>query len=287
MADNYGDILGVSDIYAALVTKDDTTGYVASSQVDFLAPVADVSQETAVNTTPRYYSNKPRYVSSTEGETTVSMTVSGVPLDLAAKYLGKGYDPVTGRMVDTGKANAPWAAITFAADVEGDRLGGNGGARKYYSFLKGKFAPYSEEAATKTDDIDARTTSLAFTAVATIYEKFIIPQPEGGSLVGSVKRVVGDNRVSATETDSLWFGAIQTPVDGAGTADASFKVGLKNMLAVAGNLTQATYTADSWAKVNAAKTAGATVNSNASATKVQAVEAQNALRVAINELVAA
>ena len=285
--DKYGDIIGVSDIHAALVLKDDTTGYVAAAELDFLAPTAEVTQEVNVNVSSRFYSNILRYTSSTEGETTVGMTVSGVPLEMAAKYLGKGYDRVTGRMVDTGKANAPWAAITFAADVEGDRLGGNGGARKYYAYLKGRFSPFSEEAATQTEDKDIRTTSLEFTAATTIYDKFVVPQPDGSNLIGPVKRLVGDNRASATETDTLWFGAIQTPVDATGAADAEFKAGLGNMLAIAGGLTDTDFTTESWARVESAENTAANVLADTNATKAQVVEAENALRVAINGLVAA
>lgn len=284
--DQYGDTVGVSSVYAAIVQKDDTTGYVAAPDIDFLAPVADVSQESATNTTPRYYSNIARYVSNTEGESTVTLTVSGVPTQLAAKYLGKGYDAATGRIIDSGQATAPWAAITFAADVEGTAQGG-GNARKYYAYLKGRFSPINEEAATKTDDIDVRTTTLKFSAVTTIYNLFVIPNPDGvGSTIGPAKRVVGDNRLNATENDQLWFSAIQVPVDSVGTANTAFKLGLKSLVATAGPLVQATYTPASWTPFLAAKTSATTVNSNASATKAQVVNAENALRAAIEGLVA-
>lgn len=172
-------------------------GYVAGTVVP-LAPVASIAQEPSNSTKTRYYNNIPYYVTQTEAETKVTLVISGLDIQQAATLLGKHYDTVAKRLYDAGEPNAPWVALGFRTAVEG----GN----KYFWYLKGKFAPYKEEASTKTAEIEEKTTTLEFTAAVTVYANFDIddePKP--------CKRVVGDDRLDNTITVVNWFDAVEIP----------------------------------------------------------------------------
>ena len=198
--EGFGEFIGISDLHYALVTKDDATGYVAEKP-KYLAPAANVLQAPSVATKTRYYDNRAMYTTSTEGETAITAVVSGVPIEVAAEFLGKTYDTVSKRFLDTGKAGAPWTALSFRYEVEG--------GVKYYQYLKGKFAPYNEEGATTTNDIDEKTTSLNYTAVVTAYSKFKLPDGENQFVAAPLKRIVADTRTDSTVTNETWFGEVQ------------------------------------------------------------------------------
>lgn len=192
---NYGEFIGVSDVYTADVA-DSSSAYTPGTPAK-LAPTASIASEPAVSTNIRYYSNKAYYTTMTEGETKLTIVIPGVDIQVAAGLLGKYYNTSTKRMVDTGDANPPWKALGFATDVEG--------GKKYYWYLKGKFAPFKEEAETKTTDIAPKTISLGFTAVVTEYLFAVNGASKG------VKLMAADNRLDASITDATWFGAVVNP----------------------------------------------------------------------------
>jgi len=196
----YGEYIGVESLYYALVTADTDSAYTAGSPV-YLAPAANVAADPSVSTKVRHYDNKAYFSTTTEGETKVTMSVSGLPLDVAATLLGRHYDSTAKRLYDTGDGTkAPYVALGFKANVEG--------GAKFFWYLKGKFAPFKEEAQTVTTDINEKTTSLEFTAIQTVHSKFNV-----NSVASALKRVVGDNRTDNTITDASWFGSVQFPAD--------------------------------------------------------------------------
>jgi len=195
MSSNYGEFVGVSDVYYATLT-DSASAYTPGTPV-LLAPTASFAIEPAVATNTRYYSNKPYYITNTEGETKITVVIPGLDMSVAATLLGKYYNSSTKRLIDTGEANAPWLALGFAANVEG--------GKKYYWFLKGKFSPFKEEAETKGTDIAPKTTSLEFMAVATEYLFTVNAESKG------VKLMSADNRLDNSITDATWFGAVVNP----------------------------------------------------------------------------
>lgn len=197
---NFGEYVGVSDLYIAAVSADTAASYTAGSP-EYLAPAASVAMEPSVATKVRYYDNKAYYTTTTEGETKVTLVVSGIDLQVYAKILGKHYDTSAKRLYDTGDAgDAPYFALGFKTDVEG--------GEKFFWFLKGKFAPFKEEAATRTNDIDQKTTSLEFNAINTIHDKFNV---DGAPC--TLKRVAADSRLDNTVTAAAWFSAVQKPDD--------------------------------------------------------------------------
>lgn len=195
---NFGEFIGVSDLHYALIGKDDLTAYQADTPV-YLAPAASVANAPNVAVKNRFYDNKAYYTTSTEGETKVTVIISGIDLETKYKLLGKHYDSTAKRGYDTGDSSeAPYVALGFRMDVEG-------GAR-YFWYLKGKFAPYAEDAETKTTDITEKTTTLEFTAIVTTYSKFQV----NGKPV-AMKKTEADTRLDPDVTSETWFAKVQTP----------------------------------------------------------------------------
>ena len=176
MANNdiFGELINCDNMHFALVTEDTAESYTAGTP-EYLAPVAEITHETTVNTNKRYYDGKPRFVTVTESDTNVTITISGVPCSLAAKLTGKPYDTAKGMLYDTGSAeNTPWAALMGRMEL------GDGGYR-HFSYLKGKFAVGSQTARTREADITPNTVQLTYSAVVTEHEFQLKDDTVGGA----------------------------------------------------------------------------------------------------------
>lgn len=191
-----GDCAGLTAA-ATSTTTTYGTGYVAGSPV-YLAPLASIASEPANSTKTRYYDNIAYYVDTTEAETKVTVVVSGLDVKQQAILLGKAYDESAKRLYDAGSPNAPYIALGFRAKVAG--------GFRYYWFLKGKVAPFKEEASTQTDATEEKTVSLEYTAAVTAYAGFGI-----GGAPSACKRVVADDQYDATITTANWFDAVEVP----------------------------------------------------------------------------
>ena len=196
MADQYGEFVGVDNLYYALITADTTAAYTAGTPTT-LAPVAEIAGSPTVNKKTTYYNNKPRTTYTTEGETEITVTVSNVPAQTAAILLGKYYDATTGRVLDTGEANPPNIALGFRYNMGVDGY-------RYYWYLKGTFSGGSEDAKSKETDVDVKTYELTFTAVTTEHEFTVNSESK------SMKRVYADTADDAFVATS-WFTQVQTP----------------------------------------------------------------------------
>jgi phi13 family phage major tail protein len=214
MDKKYGEFVGVDSLHYAIVT--DTEDSYTAGTPKYLAPAAEISAEAETSNTPTYYDNVPgnNYVS--EGITTLTITVSGIPGRLAAEILGKDFDETTGRMLDSGMPNPPDVAVGYRANV-------GRSDHRYTWYAKGTFSGGAEEAATKTGDVDIRTYQLTYTAVATT-KKFTI----GGELK-PVKKISGDTTEDAFDPTG-WFSEVQTP-DSAGAPSA---IALSSILPIDG-----------------------------------------------------
>ena len=189
--------VGLDSVYIAEVTQDDLTGYLAGTP-EYLAPVGEVTAEPAVESKTDYYDNKAFSVAVAEGETTLKLTLSNVPLGMQAKITGKKFDAATGRMIDQG-GTPPYYALGFRS------LKSNGSYR-YFWYAKGRFAPPSEAFATKTNSPDSKPMEVTFTALKTTCELF--EMPDGG--VDGVKRIVGDDDIEVF-SGTAWFDEVQVP----------------------------------------------------------------------------
>ena len=204
MYKKYGEFVGVKNLHFAKVSQDDEIAYAAEAP-RYLAPAAEIAGEAEINNTPTYYDNKPGFNYVSEGITTITVTVSGVPAKLMAELLGKYFDEASGRVYDSGQPNPPNVAIGFEYGV------GPGESRMYW-YLAGTFSGGAEEAATKSNDVDIRTYQLTYTAVATTHEW------DFGGEMTALKRVFGDTSDDAFDKAG-WFNQVQTP-DGSTPPDA-------------------------------------------------------------------
>jgi len=197
MNQEYGEFVGVQDIHAALITEDSATAY-AAEKPEYLAPAAEITGEPETESQTTHYDNVPQDTYISEGATPLEITVSGIPARKAAKYLGKHYDPASGRVLDTGEPKPPDFALSFIFNKGKDDA-------RYYQYLKGKFSGGAEEAATKEGNtIDIRTYQMTFTAVTTNHRWMI-----DGKLK-PLKRIYGETNEPAFNPDS-WFDQVQTP----------------------------------------------------------------------------
>jgi phi13 family phage major tail protein len=196
MDQKYGEFVGVDSLYAAIITEDSETNYTVGTP-EYFAPAADVAGEPKTEITPTYYDNLPANSYVTEGETPLSITVSGIPADKAAEYLGKYYDTASGRVLDTGAPNPPDIALSFRFNKGVDSY-------RYYQYLKGNFSGGAEEATSKAGKIDIKTYELTFTAIATTHQWTI-----DGELK-SLKRIFADTTDAAFDPTG-WFTQVQTP----------------------------------------------------------------------------
>jgi phi13 family phage major tail protein len=191
----YKSKVGLDRLYIAEVTADSSSAYTAGTP-EYLAPAAEASLEPSTSFDTQYADDQAYDVSSSEGETKISLTVTGIPLETLAKITGRVFDETTGRMYDNGGV-APYFALSFRS------LKSNG-KYIYYQFLKGKFDMPKEETATKAEKAEPKTLQLTYTAIRTTY------QFDLGDINDSVKRVVGDEDTTNFSGTS-WFTTVQVP----------------------------------------------------------------------------
>ena len=197
--DIYGELIGCDEMHYSKVTEDSLEKYEAATP-KYLAPVADISHDTAVNTSKRFYDNQPRYVDISEGNTSVKIVISGVPCVLAAELTGKPYDTEKGLFYDTGDlSEAPYCALSGRMDL-------GGGEHRYFNYLKGKFTLGSQTARTKEDNITVNTIDLTYEPVVTTHKFKVDAEKTCG-----VKSVFADTTDENFTTADSWFSKVQTP----------------------------------------------------------------------------
>lgn len=194
-ADEYKSRVGLDSLYVAEVTTDDANSYVADTP-EYLAPAATASQAPTSSQDTQYADDQPYDVMTSEGPTTVTIEVTGIPLEMVAKLLGKVFDTASGQLWDNG-GTPPYMALSF-------RSLKSSGSYRYYQYLKGMFSAPTEDTATKGETPAPKTQTLVYTAIRTVF-KFDL-----GDIDDSVKRVVGDDDTT-NFSGTTWFSQVQTP----------------------------------------------------------------------------
>jgi phi13 family phage major tail protein len=192
----YRSVIGLDSVYVATVTTDDAASYVAGTPVYF-APALEATIEPTVNAVTQYADDAPYDAMITEGETAITVNVTGLPLETIALITGKVFDAASGRLWDNPSATPPYMALGFRT------IKANGSYR-YYWFLKGRFTAPKEAATTKGDTPEPKPNELTFTAINTV-RPFTM-----GAVTASVKRVVGDTDTTNFSATS-WFSQVRTP----------------------------------------------------------------------------
>ena len=199
MNSEYGELVNLDNMHYALVRADTLLQYLTDA-VSVLAPAGEIQHEAKADINTRYYNGVAMFTTVTEGATNVKITVSGVPMKLAAILTGKPYDETRGIMIDTGDAsNTPDCALSGRMEL------GDGGYR-YFQYLKGKFSMGAQTAQTRKEKTTEKTIDLTYTALTTVHE-FTMPD---ASLKG-IKGLFADTTDAAFTTGDSWFAQTQTP----------------------------------------------------------------------------
>lgn len=153
---------GVSGLVYAEVLTDTTErdGYTTGT-VKELAGVAEIAKTTETSSEAHYYDNIPAVVISAEGSDEVTLTVSGVPLDVLADITGKMYDPATGAMIDNVGERKYFAIGYKTKKTNGEEV--------YVWRYKGQFSIPDENYATEDDGTDANGVELTYTGINTTH----------------------------------------------------------------------------------------------------------------------
>jgi phi13 family phage major tail protein len=191
----YKSAIGLDSLYIAEVTQDDATGYVADTPIYF-APAAEASAEPSTSQNTQYADDGPYDVIVGEGETAITLTVTGIPSEVLAAITGNSFDTVSGRIFDEG-GTPPEYALGFRSKK-------SNGSYRYFWYMKGRFSVPSESFTTKNDSPEPQPVQITFTAVRTIY------QFDVGDHNATVKRVFGDTDTTNFSATG-WFTQVQTP----------------------------------------------------------------------------
>lgn len=203
MSDQQKSVVGLRDLYYALVTQDDVDAYAAGTPAIF-APAVAASHKPKNSSKIQYADDGAFDTLTAEGETEIELEVTNVPLSVLAEALGKEYDAATGRMFDNAGAVAPDVALGFRSKK-------SNGSYKYFWYLKGKFSQPDEEQATQGEAPEPKTLKIKYTAVKTVYAFDL------GDINDGVKRVVGDEDIAGF-SETGWFTSVQVPVAGSPAA---------------------------------------------------------------------
>jgi phi13 family phage major tail protein len=193
--DEYKSVIGLDSIYVATVTADSSSEYTAGTP-EVLAPAADISMTPVSSQATQYADNQAYDVFSSEAETNMDITLTGVPSEMLALLLGASFNAASGRVYDNA-GTPPYMALGFRAMK-------SNGSYRYYWFQKVQFSPPVEGAVTKADKATPQTIKLICKAIKTVYKWNL------GTVTEGVKRIYGDE-----DTDNFsatgWFSQVQVP----------------------------------------------------------------------------
>lgn len=181
----------------AEITQDDASAFVTGA-VEEIAPVAEISKTTAVNSAPKYYDGQAMLIVSSEGNDEIALTLPILALDKLAKAAGKYRDPTSGILMDDGKPGKKYFAIGYKLEF-------TDGTFRYIWRLKGSFKMGDESAKQIGDGTETTNQKITYVGIITTHE-FTYPNGE----------VKGAKAMIADEADGLfdvsdWFSTVKTP----------------------------------------------------------------------------
>ena len=152
---------GIEGLVGAEVTKDDLDGF-TTGEVFEIAGVAEIGRTTENSSEPHYYDNAPAIVVSSVGSDTVTITCSGIPLDILGKITGQEYDEATGALIE-GQREPKYFAIGYKTKK-------TDGTEVYVWRLKGQFSIPDSTHATENAGTDANGQELTYIGIQTTHK---------------------------------------------------------------------------------------------------------------------
>jgi phi13 family phage major tail protein len=195
-AGEYRPRVGLDSLYVAEITTDELATYTPETPV-YLAPAAEATQASTVNSETIYADDQAYETFTTKGETVITLTVTNIPLGLLATLTGQYFDEATGVFYEYGGV-PPYFALMFRS------LKSNG-AYRYYCFPKCKFDLPDESAVTRGETPDPQMLEITVHAIKTT-AKFVIAE----DIEDGLTRIIGDED-SADFDPSTWFTQVPVP----------------------------------------------------------------------------
>lgn len=135
-------IVGLRNLVYAPLLTDPANGIATYGEVKSFAPAITAGVETAQESATQYADNGPIAVVTQIGETTLSLTVDEIPMEVLAEILGQ--ELKKGVIAYKQSAVGPYIALGFAGDK-------SDGKERVVWLTKGRFSIPSDEWNTKTD----------------------------------------------------------------------------------------------------------------------------------------
>jgi len=154
-------IVGLENIVYAKVIQDDKTG-VQYDEVKPFAPAITAQVETAQESATQYADNGPISVITQTGETTLTLTVDEIPLEVLADILG--LELKKGVLIYKQDAVPPYIALGFTGNKDN-------GEKRLVWLTKGRFSIPSDEWNTKTDSPEFQNQEIEGTFIRREFDK--------------------------------------------------------------------------------------------------------------------
>lgn len=194
MAKKYFEYRGVSNAVYAEITADTAENFTTGTVKDFTG-VSEIGRTTESSNEAHYYDNIPAIVIDSVGADEVTISASGIPLDVMAEITGQYYDSVKGLFVEQ-EAAPKYYAFGYITDK-------TDGTKVLVWRLKGKFSIPDTTSATKDDGTDANGQEITYTGINTTH-KF--------TATGKGAKAVNiDTSVNETITEKTFFETVMTP----------------------------------------------------------------------------
>ena len=194
MAKKYFEYRGVSNAVYAEITADTAENFTTGTVKDFTG-VSEIGRTTESSNEAHYYDNIPAIVIDSVGADEVTISASGIPLDVMAEITGQYYDSAKGLFVEQ-EAAPKYYAFGYITDK-------TDGTKVLVWRLKGKFSIPDTTSATKDDGTDANGQELTYTGISTVH-KF--------TKTGKPARAINiDTSVNQSITEDDFFATVNTP----------------------------------------------------------------------------
>ncbi|SFT04083.1 major tail protein [Marininema halotolerans] len=181
MATSTSAVVGLKDLYVAVLSKDDDTG--ATYETPFkIAPAVSAKVSPKVETTTDYGDDGPVETSTSLGEVEVEIETNSLPLEIQAQLLGHKYE--NGLLTKAAGDTAPYVAFGFRSTK-------SDGSELFIWLYKGRFEPIENEFKTKGDKVEFQHPKMSGKFVKRSFD--------------DKWQVVGDSSDTNFKLGSTWF----------------------------------------------------------------------------------
>lgn len=189
-------------VYAEVLTDDnEAEGGYKTGTVKALADVAEISKTVETAQEVKYYDNRAKLVTNSEGGDTVTFTIAVPSDEVLAEISGRVYDATKKMFIEAPRKTKYFAVGYVIGEI------GEGEDEQFVWRYKGSFNIPDEVSATKDNSTTSNNMSLVYTGIYTDHEF-----TNGGGT--GIKEPAKSARVRASSgvaTEEKWFEQVTTP----------------------------------------------------------------------------